>query len=351
MDSSLIQGPGVGEAAGQMMAAPMERKAGIGRQILGQVYGHPIRNLLYEYALTPWNVSNFTQGFNYKGLFGYRGFARNTGSVFSAPTVALRRLIGGVGELASFGGGAGQRFFRAFGKGGLEGVANLYKGSHKTASGIFDALSGMIGGTGNTNIGLVGHTLLGRPNAALMKAFSTIGGNTVAPGLAAADATAAMRSISTRYGGEAGFLKAVFTPGRHSRGVARAMIREASAAGGTLATADALSSAKLWSRSLVTTRVLGGIMTAALIYDIGKFAATNTYKIARYGMEKADIMLNSMGRQNWGGNLSQSFLTSGATSERQRALDEISRSSMNARSLVGNEAQLAARTFSGGRVW
>jgi hypothetical protein len=357
-NTSMVQGPGTMDAMEQIATADSRKRPGLVKQALGQIYAHPLRNTMFEYALTPWNIANASQkGLAWKGIYGYRGFAKpQTGisGLFSAPTAGLRKLIGGVGHNL-FGGGASSSAWKMFGNQGFEGLATAAGAAgHGRTAKIMGALGSVLGGT-SANMGKLGYTAFGKMMPAALTGFgpgtwSSLDGGadvyTQGAKITALDAANQLGGISKKYGGVGGFWQAMWNEQKFVNKVSGALSADL---GVTLSTAETM--AKPWVRGLKATRIMGGAATLALWWDIGKFAATNTYKIARFGLEKANMALAGAARQDWGSNVSQSFITSGATTERQRALDEIGRSSMNGRSLLGNEAGMAARTFVGGRSW
>ena len=341
MDTSLAQGPNIGGELGELASAPIQQKPSVARSLLGEIYGHPIRNAMWQYALTPWNISNYSKGFRWKGFFGYRGLVNNQRGTFSLPTTALRRLIGGIGETASipFGKGA-QNFWRVFGRGGFEGLSKLYKPSQLgisrlsaprfTSEGLskfFEGVGKVIGGS-DTPIGTLGSTF-GKVN---WEAFGRKG-----PDQALANSLTKMSK--DWYGWRT-------AAGKNTERIVAEL--------GELGLKDAGAATKMtqrWIRGMNASRLMGTYATASLIWDVAKYAAKGTYKITRYALENINSSASGLVRQEWGDYAPVGLMSAGAVSERQRALDEIQRSSMNARSLIGNEASMAARTFAGGRVW
>ena len=79
----------------------------------------------------------------------------------------------------------------------------------------------------------------------------------------------------------------------------------------------------------------------SLMYDIASAVANPIAQAGVSAIDNTMASIQSMTNPNLGGQLQYSFLSHGASTERQRAIQAISRSRMNARSLLGTEANMA----------
>ena len=80
-------------------------------------------------------------------------------------------------------------------------------------------------------------------------------------------------------------------------------------------------------------------MIAWTMYDIAKMVAE---PFGRYLVENVNRVATSWAdryKPEMGGQIALSYMSTGAATERQRAVEAISRSYTNGRSAVGNEAQ------------
>jgi len=97
---------------------------------------------------------------------------------------------------------------------------------------------------------------------------------------------------------------------------------------------------KLVGGALKFGRIYAGVNTAFLLWDITKMVGE---PIGRYVVDNinrvSDAYVNRFNPET-GGNLALGYLSAGAATERQRAVDAISRSYINGRSALGTEAQL-----------
>ena len=101
-----------------------------------------------------------------------------------------------------------------------------------------------------------------------------------------------------------------------------------------------LFAAKTAIRGAVAFGKLGAYAaTAGLIYQAASMIANPIGQAMVKAVDTAFSQFSSFNRPELGGQISMSYLSSGAATERQRAIDAISRSRINGRSQFGNEAQ------------
>jgi hypothetical protein len=369
---ALVQGPGLVDAGmNAAMAGSPEESRGILGTAAHELYRHPLRNAIYTYTAMPWTIGNITsKGLKWPGLIGYRGLAGGKGWAPWA-TTPIRRGVGALGSALTRGwspeASAG---FAEFGARGLQGLGQKYNSS------IWKGLSTAIAGGEAGHFGMFGYGWTGGVSGGVAKgsmgyaatapwanafvnsvddAWAMSGGaggiitKTGTIGNLTSDFFNASKTISAEWGTTGNAIKWL-VGGRAGRSsMTRAMAT--SAAKATMGPGVGFGAAARNFLNLnAFTKVATGAAYISLAADITKFAAKTTYKLVDAGISSANNMMQDIVNQEWGGRMSAAYITSGATSERQRALSEINRSSLNARSLLGNEAGLAARTYLGGRI-
>lgn len=339
----IVQGPGIAEGAMNAAMAPPEKRAGIIGTVAHEMYRHPIRNAIAAYTLMPWMLANTTsKGLKWPGFYGYRGLVGGGAGWAPWATGPIRRGFGAFGSAITRGWAPTvAEGFATFGKGGLSGLGTKYNNT------ILKSLGVVVGGGEAGHFGLFGYNFLGG------HAFSQFG--------TAQEILKASTAVSKQFGGAGTMMKYIFS-GKAGKALLEEKITQAFAtellgkgggsmmgsyfAGGAVSRTAARNFLRLGS----VATVAAGAAYISLAYDIAKFAAKTSYKLVDAGVTTANNMLSDIVSQEWGGRLSAAYITAGATSERQRALSEINRSSMNARGLLGSEASLAARTYLGGRI-
>jgi hypothetical protein len=380
-----IQGPGTISGAEELATAPMSEKPGVAKSILGEIYGHPVRNLAYQYYLTPWNIR---PGMKWHGAFGWKGIAGTSNNPLN-PVVAARYGAGraAAGITGKVGLSGTSSFFNAFAGGGFAQISKQMQATSPATTAVFSALSKLTGGTPTSHIGVFGYGLMGGIKPGVIKGFQTAatqnwgrgqmrmaevfgpevtGGWTgVNPSLTsylekntanfvgnfAGKATA----LTEKYASNWNAIRTIGGGVRSAFGGSSTSLYEKLAGDAVkkfgLTRASATAEATAFLRGNAIMFGLRTAATASLIYDIGKFATKQTYKLTKYALEGSSAAVEGILSQEWGtGQLSPGFMAANSMTERQRALSEINRSSMNARSLLGNEASLSARTYLGGRI-
>lgn len=354
---ALVQGPGLAEAGmDAAMAGSPEESRGIVGSAVHEIYRHPIRNAIYTYAAMPWTIKNITsKGLKWPGMIGYRGLSGGTGWAPWA-TTPIRRAGAGImaGVMNSFGATDAAAGFSEFGARGFAGLGQKYD------SKIWKGISTFMAGGEAGHFGMFGYSWTGGPKDVFRKAWLTENGGRFYATGTAADASSAFGSeflnMSTAVSGEWGTVGSAWKWATGGTAGRRTMVKQIARQAGTrtgLAASTFVKSAGGVGGFLnmnMVSHVASGAAYISLAADITKFAAKTTYKLVDAGISSANNMMQDIVNQEWGGKMSAAYITAGATSERQRALGEISRSSLNARSLLGNEAGLSARTYLGGRI-
>jgi len=153
-------------------------------------------------------------------------------------------------------------------------------------------------------------------------------------------------SFGQRVGGTLGI-------GRHgdlaNRIAVEANRRGSLAAGGILKAGNATATAPQFSALARSARLgmglsaggvtMGALSTYMLISTISGIAASAAFYTARTAISVAN-RLSAPNYLDFGDGVYASAMTQAATTERQRALQEIQRNNLNARRAIGNEAQL-----------
>jgi len=96
------------------------------------------------------------------------------------------------------------------------------------------------------------------------------------------------------------------------------------------------------------TRLMQGVTVGLNIALFGGMLGTLAYEGSRVLAEQSFRLMhsNSIPRLEFGtGQLAAGFMTSGAMTERQRAIAAISNSSLNARRYMGNEAAIMSENM------
>ena len=92
-------------------------------------------------------------------------------------------------------------------------------------------------------------------------------------------------------------------------------------------------------------RVINPIMNAILIAQTAAFVGETVFKGLRATSEAINRASEKVYNLDLGGELSRGYLTAGAATERQRALQAIQSSHLSGRRFLGSEAEMAHSTY------
>lgn len=295
---------------------------------------HTLSALSYD----NWNSFGKGLGFKYRGIIGFRGIAAGT-KAYGGFASGMNPLRWGVEKgVELFGGPERAKAFKTgglFAKDGLFQFAPKGVGKHAVGKGLnSDFLAAVFGGT---------------PKGALKSSTKGMY-NKILFGRQSPRGKAAEKLTSTAGKIVQGSYKEAFKTTIFGQGRALKSVRSSTEflSGGELTKAGRAATSYVKKASV--KKLVSGLgkgfnaaMWGYLGFQVGSAAVEGITGAASKFANRVEMELDRFGNRQmeFGGTFEAGFFSSGASTERQRALQAIHNSRANARGLVGNEASLS----------